>query len=367
MPLRRPRPRSTRAAARSRPPTTAAASAAAEARHATLKAQLDALTAPSDASAAGWVQAATRRGGRALATGLEVAPELRPAVEAALGAAVEAYVVDETDVIALREGRGHLAVRLATIALDAAGRAVTERAREAGGGALSEAIRRDPTGVAGQLLRTTVWLPSLEAAMALLPRLPEGWQAVSVAGDIVTAQGLVRLGRPEAALERRDEIDRRTRELAALDVQVQDARAAYDAAEVARAEATTALARADAAVDEAVRSAHAAVEQERAAQRRHEALLRESAWAAAQAERLAVEQRAADAALAAATPEWPRRTHLLSHPRRRHPPQTPRPPTPGVLAWRRCARGGRCWRRNCARRPRPSARPTTGDGAPNWP
>ncbi len=147
-------------------------------------------------------------------TGLEVTPELRPAVEAALGAAVAAYVVDETDVIALGEGRGHLAVRLATAALDAPGRALAERAREAGGGALTEAIRRDPTGVAGQLLRTAVWLPTLEAALALLPRLPDGWQAVSIAGDVVTAQGLVRVGRPEAALERRDEIERRTRELA---------------------------------------------------------------------------------------------------------------------------------------------------------
>ncbi len=281
----------------------AAGRAAVEARHAALKAQLDAIAAPADAANAGWIQAATRRGGRALANGLEVTPGLRPAVEAALGAAVEAYVVDETDVIALREGRGHLALRLATATSDAAGRGVTERARDAGGGALTEAIRRDPTGVAGQLLRTSVWLPSLEAVLALLPRLPEGWQAVSVAGDIVTAQGLVRLGRPEAALERRDEVERRTRELADVDVQVQDARAAHEAAEVARAEAGTALARADAAIDEAVRSARAAVEQERAATRRHEALLRESAWAAAQAERLAVEQRAANAALAAATPD----------------------------------------------------------------
>ncbi len=282
---------------------TAAARAASDARHAALKAQLDALTAPSDASAAGWIQAATRRGGRPLATGLEVTPELRPAVEAALGAAVEAYVVDEGDVIALREGRGHLAVRLATAAPDAPGRALTEQAREAGGGALSEAIRRDPTGVAGQLLRTVVWLPTLEAALALLPRLPDGWQAVSIAGDVVTAQGLVRVGRPDAALERRDEIERRTRELATAQATVRQARTAHEAAEAARAQAATALARADEAVDAAVRAARAAVEQERAAQRRHEALLRESAWAAAQAERLAVEQHAATAALAAATPE----------------------------------------------------------------
>ena len=281
---------------------TASAQAAADARHAALKAQLDALTAPSDATAAGWVEAATRRGGRALATGLEVSPELRPAVEAALGAAVDAYVVDAGDVVALREGRGHLAVRLATAALDAPGRAITERAREAGGGTLTEAIRRDPTGVAGQLLRTTVWLPSLEAALALLPRLADGWQAVSIAGDVVTAQGLVRVGRPEAALERREEIERRTRELAEAEAKVRQARAVHDAAEIARAETAAALARADGAVAETVRDARAAIEQERAAQRRHEALLRESAWAAAQAERLAVEQRAANAAVAAATP-----------------------------------------------------------------
>ena len=141
-----------------------------------------------------------------------------------MGAAVEAYVVDEGDVIALREGRGHLAVRLATAAPDAPGRALTEQAREAGGGALAEAIRRDPTGVAGQLLRTAVWLPTLEAALALLPRLPDGWQAVSIAGDVVTAQGLVRVGRPEAALERREEIERRTRELATAQATVRQAR-----------------------------------------------------------------------------------------------------------------------------------------------
>ncbi len=279
----------------------ASATAATEARHAALKAQLDALAAASDVSTAGWTEAAARRGGRALAKGLEVAPELRPAVEAALGAAVEAYVVDQADVIALREGRGQLALRLAPATPHAAGRAITQGARGAGGGALTDGIRRDPTGVAGQLLRATVWLPSLEAALALLPQLPEGWQAVSVAGDVVTSQGLVRLGRPDAALARGNEIERRSRELAAAEVALRKARTAHAAAETARAEAAAGLARADAAVEEAARAARAAIEQERGAQRRHEALLREAAWATAQAERLAVEGRAAKAALAAAT------------------------------------------------------------------
>jgi len=313
--------------------TLAAEAAAAEARQATLNAQLGALTAPADVSGGRWVKAATSRGGRALASGLEVAPELRPAVEAALGAALDAFVVDEGDVIALRGGRGHLAVRLPTATVDAPARIVMEQARAAGGGVLAEAIRRDPTGVAGQLLRTSVWLPGLEAALALLPRLPDGWQAVSVAGDVVTAQGLVRVGRPDAVLERRDEIERLTGELAAAEATLRAGRAAHEAAENARTAAAAALARADITVGEAVGAARAASEQELAARRRHEALLRESAWAAAQAERLAAEQRAASAALAAATTEAMPQSAGSTE-----PPRDPRGSSPDAAAeeaWRR--------------------------------
>ncbi len=86
--------------------------AAAQARHAALEAQHRALATPLGGSAAEWTAAAIGRGGRALAAGLQVTTRLRTAVEAALGAAVQAIVVDRADVLALREGQGHLALRL---------------------------------------------------------------------------------------------------------------------------------------------------------------------------------------------------------------------------------------------------------------
>ena len=270
----------------------------------------------------GIAKAAKRLGGKPLAEGLEVEAGFRVAVEAALGEAMRGYVMGREGVLGLDGQRGTLVLewgdggsgrpqesgsgRLqesgsaggpgrATEGARAADRAA-ERAAEAsdavtaaaagyGGGKLVEAIRVDPNGAALRLLARAVWLPDLNAALALQPHLPAGWIAVTRDGAVATAAGVVTMGRSESLLDRRAELQRLREEVSRLEV---DAQAAATEAATATRNAAGSRAALDAA-REAERRAGAArreaEETERRATRALENVAREAAWRSAQAAR----------------------------------------------------------------------------------
>ena len=159
---------------RSRPPRRPRSCAAAEARHAALKAQLDALAAPSDPRP----PAGSRRPRVVVAGRWPGGSRSRPSCgrrwrQRLAPPSRRTSSTRGTSSPCARDGATWLCVWRPPRSTRRAGPSL-ERAREAGGGALTEAIRRDPTGVAGQLLRTTVWLPSLEAALAAAAPAPRG-------------------------------------------------------------------------------------------------------------------------------------------------------------------------------------------------
>jgi len=281
--------------------SVAAASALAE-----LRGRLDALLArQADEEARGIAKAARRVGGRRLDEDLVVDPGLRAAVEAALGEAARGYLVDPAAVPGLAAERGVVitdrtdeagARRQAGALADAT---VRERVVERGGGVLAEAVRRDSHGAARRLLGRAVWLPDLDACLAVQPDLPPGWVAVPRDGAAVVTDRTVRLGPAEGLLERRAEAERLTADVARLEAEAE----AIQAAAAAAASAATA-AREEAQgwrVEEAEAAAarRRAEDVERIAVRDHEARLRESGWHQAQAERLEAEAARARAALEA--------------------------------------------------------------------
>ena len=244
-------------------------------------------------------QAARRRGGTRVGEGLDVEPALRSAVEAALGDAIRAAALGRDRVSGLRGERG--LVVMADVAVHRAVEREAERARSAaaaaGGGALVDAVRRDPGGVASRLLATALWVPTLEHALEIGPALPPGWSVASRDGDLVTAAGLVALGGGGSLLERRAERDALAVEVESLSAIAAETRRASDEAE--RAAATRRATRDDArrGAELARRERRAADEAERAAGRAAEAAVRELAWEHAQADRLRTEAARAVAAL----------------------------------------------------------------------
>ncbi|HEY8199194.1 MAG TPA: hypothetical protein VIF44_05445, partial [Candidatus Limnocylindrales bacterium] len=264
---------------------------------------LDAMLESTDRG--GLAPAARRRGGRRLAEGLEVDPDRRVAVEAALGDLLRAIIVGDMVVLQLRGERGHLVLDDADDADRSRRPAVAEgllsASREVGGGRLSDSVRRDPAGHATRLLRSVVWVPRIEDALTLRDRLPVGWRLVTDAGEIVTADGVVQLGAPDPILERRTE-----RERLATEIERATAETADDDAELL--EATTRLTDARGARDaaraglEAARGERRRLEEiARAAMRAAEATAREAAWETAQAERLEGEALRAASAIEGAT------------------------------------------------------------------
>ena len=277
--------------------------------------------------ARGIAKAAKRLGGKPLADGLEVEVGFRVAVEAALGEEMRGYVMGREGVLSLDGQRGTMVLeggdRGAGSSAGRAAERASERAAEAGeaavttavsygGGKLVDAIRVDPNGAALRLLAHAVWLPDLNAALAVQPRLPVGWIAVTREGAVATAAGVVTMGRSESLLDRRAELERIGEEVARLEV---DARAAAAEAATARQNAAAARAALQAAREAERRAGvtrQGAEEAERRAARALENVAREAAWRSAQAgradadrQRLAAAVRqaeAADAATAGATP-----------------------------------------------------------------
>ncbi len=149
-------------------------------------------------------RAARRAGGRPLSDGLEVEAGFRVAVEAALGEAMRGYVIGREAALGLDGQRGVLVLEgaegrevrrgAAWRDRDAEAEAAAEAAAGCGGGRLAEVIRVDPVGAAGRLLARSVWVPDLSAALAIQPKLPAGWLAVTLGGAVVTSFGVVEHG-----------------------------------------------------------------------------------------------------------------------------------------------------------------------------
>jgi len=248
----------------------------------------------------GIAKAARRAGGKPLSDGLEVEAGFRVAVEAALGETMRGYVVGREAALELDGQRGVLVLEAADVdelgkpalrdsardrAIDAGAAAVAAAVGQ-GGGRLVEAVRVDPGGAAIRLLARSVWVPDLNAALTVHPKLPAGWVAVTREGAVVTALGVVSMGRAESLLERRAEVERLAGEVSSL---AADATAAATrAAEAAKTAATARVALESAReAERRASSAHReAEESERRATRALETVAREAAWRSSQASRL---------------------------------------------------------------------------------
>jgi chromosome segregation protein len=274
---------------------------AASSRAAGLRGRLDGLRARlAEDEARGIARAARRAGGRPLAEGLEVEAGFRAAVEAALGDAMRGYIVGREAIPALDGQRGTVVLGSGEGAAGRAGHSGIEGGRAAadaaieivaaaaayGGGRLRDVVRVDPGGAASRLLSRAVWVPDLTAALAVQPSLTAGWLAVTRDGAVVTAAGVVSLGRSESLLDRRAEIERLGEEVAGLEAAAEAASSAAGSASQAAIASRAALEHAREAERRAGASRREAEEAERRAARILEGVAREAAWHASQAARL---------------------------------------------------------------------------------
>ena len=258
-----------------------------------LRGRLDAIHARiSEEEGRGIARAARRRGGRRLDEELGVDPNLRAAVEAALGDAVRGYLVGAEAVAELVSERGLLVVDRPD-GLDADGaempRTLRDRLVALGGGPLVEAIRRDPSGAARRLLATAVWVPDVTAALELQPLLPPGWIAVGRDGAVVAGRVTIALGRADAPLERRAEADRLAGQVEAAEAVAATAASEAEAVEGSAARARVAFEQARSIEATAASRRRRAEEDERRAGRATEAVAREAGWLEAQVARLETE------------------------------------------------------------------------------
>ena len=282
------------------------AASAASAAHATVAGRRDAaLAAVAESDRGALAAAARRRGSRRLDEELVVDPELRSAIDAALGAAARAYVVgpETAAEIALPGSRGTLVIAGGDRRAEADRGAVAAFLGEvaaSGGGALATAVRKDPSGAASRLLSRVAWLPDLEGCRRLQAVLPAGWILVPRDGSAVVGESVITLGRVDGALERQAQLERLTSEAARLEAKAVASATAAEAARGAVAAARAALATAREAEARASSARARAEEGERATARAAETSARESGWHAAQAERLAAELARLRAAASAA-------------------------------------------------------------------
>jgi chromosome segregation protein len=260
---------------------------------AALRARVDGLAAQLEEEERRPIAGAARKhGGRRLDEDLVVDPDLRPAVEAALADRARAYLVAADRVPDLAGERGRLLVeeRLSLpSATDAATRRWLDAVAGAGGGRLTDAIRRDATGGVRRLLERAVWLPDLDACLAVQAVMPGGWIAVPRDGSAAVDDTGVVLGAPESLVERRGEHARLAGELARAEADLTAARSTATSADETASAARMGLD--GARVDEArlAGERRRAEEAERTAAREREAVSREAAWHGAQAARLDAE------------------------------------------------------------------------------
>ncbi len=305
-----------REAARLEAETAEAARTTAEARVAAGEAALASATARREAlderlaeeEERGIAKAARRAGGRRVDEDLVVDPGLRAAVETALAELARGYLVRASAVPGIAGHRGALVVEERTGAVSSTGPAAKADSRdrtfrdalaEVGGGLLADAIRHDGTGAATRLLARVAWVPDLAAGLAIQPTLPPGWVAIPRDGSAVVAELAVSLGAGDSVLERRAEAARFAAETSRLEGEVAAMRTQADDAGTVAASARIALEGARAEEARAIASRRDAEAEERVAARDLEGLVREAAWATAQAERVRQEHDRAVAALAA--------------------------------------------------------------------
>jgi chromosome segregation protein len=279
---------------------------------ATLRGRLEALTAHLDDEERRPIARAARRvGGRRLDEDLVVEPRFRAAVEAALADRVRAYLVGQGQVADLAGERGRLLVQEriagASSVEDAAIRRLLEVVGGHGGGRLTDAIRRDATGGVGRLLLRAVWLPDLVACLAIQPSLPAGWVAVPIDGSAVVDDTGVALGDADRSLERRAEHGRLSTELEVLETRRSEL-AALDAEATSAVEtARSGLQATRAEVSRLAHERRGAEEALRSVARDVESISRETAWHAAQRDRLDAEVARLRAAVDAAATTLPAR------------------------------------------------------------
>jgi chromosome segregation protein len=249
-----------------------------------------ALGATADESLA---RAARARGGRLVAEGLEVDARFRNAVSAALDHAAGGFVVDDPSPLLAAKRHGTLVVRGGTgrrrTPVTASGAPVLAAAHEFGGGRLLDAIRRDPHAEVTRLLERVVWVPDLGLALRLAPSLQPGWRAVTIAGDLVSDEGVIVLASEHGVLEQRAERDGLRRRTSDLETQLASASDELRDLRQAAESAATEVRRTQQRVEEARVDRRPAEERERVAQRRAEQWLREQTWETSQKERLVAE------------------------------------------------------------------------------
>jgi chromosome segregation protein len=281
--------------------TVASAAAAA------LRGRVDSLAAHLDEDERRPIARAARRsGGRRLDEDLAVDPELRPAVEAALADRARAYLVAADRVTDLATERGRLLVEERLIgaepASDAATRRCLDAVAEAGGGRLADAVRRDASGAARRILARAVWLPDLQACLALQSKLPPGWVAVPRDGSAVVDDTGVALGSSDSILDRRAEHARLSGDLERAAAERSKLEAVAAAAESAAVAARATLHEARSEEARLTGERRRAEEVERATSTEAEAITREAAWRAAQHARMETEAARLREAIAATTP-----------------------------------------------------------------
>ncbi|MEA2027249.1 MAG: hypothetical protein U9O18_11205, partial [Chloroflexota bacterium] len=225
--------------------------------------------------------------------GLEVEPELRLAVEAALGEVLSGLVLDLEDARALADATAVLVLRDGGDGRGRAGeRAVArleEGVGEVGGGALSAALRLDPDAHAARLLARCMWVPELDDALALRELLPPAWRLVTKAGVVVDDVGVIRPAPGVSTLERRatrDDVARRL-ERAGADLESATLRAAE--AQETRGRTDAAVSSSRESLDAARRARRVADEADRSAASSAENAARELAWQEALLERAETE------------------------------------------------------------------------------
>ncbi len=237
-------------------------------------------------------------GGRRLDAGLEVEPDLRRAVAAALGAVLTAVAAPSVAIEALVRTPGTFVVDGPPTTRGGRERetaTVRGAAADAGGGPLSAALRRDPTGHVSRLLERDVWVPDLPSALAMRSLLPPGWRVATIAGELVTDEGVVSLDPGQETLEVRAQHAELALAILSLETAVDAAESDRAAAAMELDVARTAVAASRSALEVARTARRVAEERLRAAGRAADAAAREQAWTAQQLERL---ERDADAAAA---------------------------------------------------------------------
>lgn len=265
------------------------------------RAHLEALHRRLRTGDTGALEAALRgRGGRRLDEGLEVEPRLRVAVAAVLGDVLTATSVppDAWSELASADG-GTFVVepqgreqRRSGEASDPGGRVAA-----AGGGPLTDAVLRDPSGMVTRLLHRSAWAPDLGAALALAPRLPAGWRVATIDGAVVTDEGVVRLGTTQDALELRAQAADAERVIRDAEERAAAIGRERDVVEADRGSARQEAGTARDAVETIRRERRVADDRARSAARAADAAAREQAWAATQLDRIRQEADAAAAEL----------------------------------------------------------------------